>query len=261
MQFPWKELGALVMVTLTYPDNFETDDKAVKRHLELLRKRMERAFGKKPRGIWALEFQERGAPHFHLFIGLPRGVDYEDFEWWGFNTWSEIVDFDGREFNPETYPDPEERELMREVVRSHAVRMHLRFTLSDPKFSVGATGQRVGEYLWRHSGKWGQKTVPQEYKRMGHFWGVWGGPGPAPEVELCCRRSIYEVRRCMRNYARSTARYRQSRFVGVQAGMTVIVGEAESLIVPLHKWAVMECDCPWYENDRFDAMALTGMAV
>lgn len=56
--------------TLTYPDEFPDPAKA-KDHLRAFMERMRRAYPKAS-GIWRLEFQDRGAPHFHiLFFNLP----------------------------------------------------------------------------------------------------------------------------------------------------------------------------------------------
>ena len=59
-------------VTLTYPTSAvnQTDAKA---HLRSFFKRLERLYkGRNITGIWRMEFQERGAIHFHIvFFGLP----------------------------------------------------------------------------------------------------------------------------------------------------------------------------------------------
>lgn len=65
------------MVTLTYPGDWESvapDGETVKMHLQAFFKRYERAWSEKWTGIWKLEFQRRGAPHFHLLMPIPEGV-------------------------------------------------------------------------------------------------------------------------------------------------------------------------------------------
>jgi len=59
-------------VTLTYPTSAVNQFEA-KRHLRAFFKRIERMYsGRKITGIWRMEFQERGAIHFHIiFFGLP----------------------------------------------------------------------------------------------------------------------------------------------------------------------------------------------
>jgi len=59
-----------LFVTLTYPSTYPTAKRA-KEHLRAFLKRLKRAYGRVG-AIWRLEFQERGAPHFHLLLfGLP----------------------------------------------------------------------------------------------------------------------------------------------------------------------------------------------
>lgn len=65
------------MITLTYPGDWETvapNGEVVKKHLEAFFMRFERAWGYSPLVIWKMEFQRRGAPHFHLFMCPPQGV-------------------------------------------------------------------------------------------------------------------------------------------------------------------------------------------
>ena len=66
------------MVTLTYPGDWEAvapHGPAVKAHLRAFFKRFERAWGMPWRGVWKLEFQRRGAPHFHLLMVPPSGLE------------------------------------------------------------------------------------------------------------------------------------------------------------------------------------------
>jgi len=61
-----------LFVGLTYPSIFPTDPTVYKNHIEYFYDRLERKF-KNVGIIWRLEFQKRGAPHFHVFVW---GVDY-----------------------------------------------------------------------------------------------------------------------------------------------------------------------------------------
>lgn len=56
----------VVMMTLTYGQAFPSCDEA-KRHLFLFLKRLRR-LAPKASAVWRMEFQERGAPHFHLVL-------------------------------------------------------------------------------------------------------------------------------------------------------------------------------------------------
>lgn len=77
-----------LFVTLTYPAEFPSDPKTWKRHLDNFRARMRRKFGRFP-AVWRLEFQKRGAPHFHLMLFLEKAPTdlYEAVS----HSWYEVV--------------------------------------------------------------------------------------------------------------------------------------------------------------------------
>jgi len=75
-----------VFITLTYPDKFPTVERA-KRDLKVFEQRIQRRFDRCG-GIWKLEPQERGAPHFHLLVW---GVDEVVMLGWVVKNWFEIA--------------------------------------------------------------------------------------------------------------------------------------------------------------------------
>jgi len=71
-------------VTLTYPKDFSFDGKQWKRDLDTFLKRLGRKFSNVS-GIWKLEPQKRGAPHYHLIVwGVPceELQDYVPLAWY-----------------------------------------------------------------------------------------------------------------------------------------------------------------------------------
>jgi hypothetical protein len=56
---------APILITLTYHNDWPEDPARWKDHLDAFRKRLERRYGKFS-ALWRLEYQRRGAPHFHL---------------------------------------------------------------------------------------------------------------------------------------------------------------------------------------------------
>lgn len=71
------EAGLPLFLTLTYPREWSPDSRRWKRDQDAFQKRLVRRYPK-AFGVWRLEFQERGAPHFHLLVwGIPR----MDFDW------------------------------------------------------------------------------------------------------------------------------------------------------------------------------------
>lgn len=74
-------------VTLTYPAIYSDDPKSWKRDLDKYLKRLARKFPKVS-GVWKLEPQKRGAPHYHLLIW---GVNYIDLLIHTVAAWHEIA--------------------------------------------------------------------------------------------------------------------------------------------------------------------------
>lgn len=81
-------LNAFFM-TLTYPSEYSRDPKVWKRDLDTFLKRLRRRCPG-VRGIWRMEFQLRGAPHYHLLVW---GVDLHPllFRQWVKATWFVVV--------------------------------------------------------------------------------------------------------------------------------------------------------------------------
>lgn len=96
------------MVTLTYPGHFSPDERRWKRDLDAWLKRLKREHPTVA-AIWKLEFQQRGAPHFHLFlwslpiddhwsekarsnpVNLQKPLLYSKFVDWLSRSWYEVV--------------------------------------------------------------------------------------------------------------------------------------------------------------------------
>lgn len=78
-------------LTLTYPAEWTWDVELWKRHLKIFSQRFERRF---PTAgfIWKLEFQERGAPHFHPFVwGIPESDGLRAIIHFISEAWFEVV--------------------------------------------------------------------------------------------------------------------------------------------------------------------------
>ncbi len=83
-----------VFITMTYPDEYP-DPQTARRHLDNFLKRLRRRFPGAPvSGIWRLEWQQRGAPHFHLLLfHLPFWHKSEVQA-----AWNEVIHADGSTF-------------------------------------------------------------------------------------------------------------------------------------------------------------------
>lgn len=193
---PWDEVPRLAMVTLTYPGNWRAvcaDGAQLKRHLRAFRERWRRKWDA-ARGAWVLEFQprptrplwEQHAPHLHLYVGLLEAAvlhrredewDRVSYEWaWALDAWYEIVG-------------------------SNDERHHRRGVDVRPCFygrfgSGRENGKRVGDYLWRESGKLAQKQAPEGFEGV-KWWDVWGIAPVEHEREIT-RQEFVTMRRPVR---------------------------------------------------------------
>ena len=82
-----RDVALPLFVTLTYPAVWEQFGPAdVKRHLDNFLKALRRKCPKAA-GFWRLEFQARGAPHFHVLL---FNVEWLSWKWVG-ATWARVV--------------------------------------------------------------------------------------------------------------------------------------------------------------------------
>ena len=148
------------MVTLTYPENFPTDGRIVKSHLERLYARWVRHYGV-PKGMWKQEFQRRGAPHFHCFVGLPQEEEL-------LRAWL-------LEARYGSVGSGDERHVFNGV------------DISRWRWgTLGENRSKVGEYFARHGAKgWKsyQNQLPEGYTSPGRWWGVWGASAGFVPIE------------------------------------------------------------------------------
>ncbi len=83
--------GRMIFVSLTYPHEWPEEPELCKRHLKVLRKRLQREF--EPfAAFWRLGIQKRGAWHFHLllFVG-PSCGSVEKLRHFISSTWYEVT--------------------------------------------------------------------------------------------------------------------------------------------------------------------------
>jgi len=83
------EFGSVfsVHIVLTYPDKYPTTIRAKQNKRSML-ERIRRRFPETS-GIWRIEYQKRGAPHFHLLLFDLPFVPKEDVQLW----WSDIIGY------------------------------------------------------------------------------------------------------------------------------------------------------------------------
>jgi len=140
------------MVTLTYPCGYPSNGKHTKEHLRRFNQEVMREHSRSgPSGnysgkerlsvFWFLEFQDRGAPHYHMF-----GTWFPSKEWVS-KTWYRIV-------------DSEDIRHLHAGTRTEFLRTGRGGTIS---------------YASKYANKLKQKLPPKDFENVGRFWGICGG--------------------------------------------------------------------------------------
>ena len=213
---PWQMLGSRpVMITLTYPGDWQRwvpDAREFVRQREAFKERWRRRYGS-PIGVWVTEFQKRGAPHLHMYVGLPDVVS--DAEYRGLQERTmrrrraehDVGRFEAR--RRERAPSGDFAMWLRtawwEVVGSglrahHGRGVDIAAAFFSERAAAEANRVRVAEYFWRESGKWAQKLPPAGFGPL-KFYGRWGqkeGFNPVVSVSELDERVGLELRRMMR---------------------------------------------------------------
>jgi hypothetical protein len=178
-----------IFLTLTYPGEFPTDAAVWKRHLDNFDKRLARKFPASA-AVWKLEFQQRGAPHFHMLIW---GISYSELREFTARAWYEVVG------------SGDEKHL-RAGVRVETIR----------------SWRGVRSYAAKYIGKIENLPNFEEWGHVGRIWGV-RRPGNIPWAEALTvavnDRQVSRLFRLLRRYARLRA-------FGGQRSMSVFVGDA-----------------------------------
>lgn len=146
------EIDFKMMVTLTYPAEYCNDGRAVKRDfhrfLTWLREQCPEI-----EYLWFLEFQKRGAPHYHVLANVHPvefGSSYPVFQVEVAQVWNRIVEGDHNHLLAGT--------------RTEALR----------------SPEHARHYAVKYAMKPYQKAVPALYVNVGRFYGYSGGVRPNP---------------------------------------------------------------------------------
>lgn len=133
------------MITLTYPQEFPSDGQTVKRHLDSFLKWLRRETGGMDY-LWFLEFQKRGAPHFHILYSA---------QW-----------------------DRRRREEKALRFRVSCAWYRIVGSGDIKHLWAGCRTERIRKengarnYAVKYASKMQQKTVPEGYRNVGRLWGA-----------------------------------------------------------------------------------------
>lgn len=83
LDFQYLPGGLCVYVTVTYPADYPSDRYAKRHHMRAFFERVRRRWRSSAAGIWRMEHQGRGAPHFHILLwGVPPIAVELLRSWW-----------------------------------------------------------------------------------------------------------------------------------------------------------------------------------
>jgi len=155
------------MITLTYPRKYTNDGLKVKRHFKAIKTWLIRHGVTS--GAWFLEFQKRGAPHFHIFVNA--GVLPEELA----RAWIRIV-FPA----VQAIAHNEASDLLQTALNWHiggilkGRRKDGSIGVNRPCIEPIRVKHCLSSYATSYAAKAEQKRVPRDYQNVGRFWGVWG---------------------------------------------------------------------------------------
>ena len=177
-----------LFVTLTYPAKYPTARQS-KIHLDRLLKRIARKYPKAA-GVWRLEAQQRGAPHYHVLIWNEAYIPHA----WIAEAWYAIVGS----------LDPNHLSAGTQTCRSRAFRQVWHYT---SKYLAKPTENATGD-SWDHPGR---------------FWGIFNREmlplSETAEFPLS-DRAYYDLRRAMWRARRARVKFSTPTAVHHFAGNT-----------------------------------------
>lgn len=141
------EFERVLFITLTYPAEYPRDWQVYKAHLRAFRARLERKFGK-VRTVWRLEYQKRGAPHYHLLLLDAPFID----KTWVSEAWYEIV--------------------------ASRDEKHLQAGTNVVNIDAKQGSALVASYIGKYVSKPGMEVEPNERSKTGRHWGRWNIEAP-----------------------------------------------------------------------------------
>jgi len=156
------------LLTLTYGQNFPMNGKRVKQDLNKFITYMRRSLGDFEY-CWFLEFQRRGAPHFHLMLTLDNVGQCERelvAELWG-----KIAEPFNWPYTAIAWPYKRECAKFGGNTQDAVIAQHRRVKTWERKKKDNG----MVRYAVKYATKIRQKRVPSEYSNVGRFWAVSSG--------------------------------------------------------------------------------------
>lgn len=149
------------MLTLTYGKEHPVNGVVLKGHLNKFITYHRRMTGDKYSYLWVMEFQARGAPHFHLLTTIATANTSEARRAMAASWCKAVLGKGDRDYSDISTRD--RKSLRREMM---AVHEH-----PSSMMDLWSEGGAI-RYICKYAAKLNQKTVPQNFRNAGRFWGA-----------------------------------------------------------------------------------------
>lgn len=152
------------LYTLTYGPNFPLDGTKVKYHLNFFITKLKRSYGQFDY-LWFLEFQQRGAPHFHILLTLPAPGRNDRIKIAAM--WADIVE-------SQDWPYSSLKATRGKLKFDGSLRTNSAVrSVHEHPLQLSAIRRKDGakRYMVKYATKLTQKIVPKNYRNVGRFWG------------------------------------------------------------------------------------------
>ncbi len=146
------DFARFLFVTLTYPSKYPLDGEEHKLDLDAFLKRCKRKFGAVIAYLWKLEFQKRGAPHYHIFFYIPEGYNIYYIRRWFSKNWYEVVQ---RFWETKL---PEHHKAGTQVKQLSGLRQAGHYLSKYVAKKEGETPENQGRF-WGNSRNWGEVVL------------------------------------------------------------------------------------------------------
>ncbi len=193
----FNNLQNLYSVTLTYPKRFPEDGETHKTDLDVMLKRFKRRFGKDIEYLWKLEFQKRGAPHYHILIRLPKKYKLPYLQKWLGKNWYEVAQrfWDEKQTN-----------------HLDAGTQFKELTSREGKNSIKSAAYYLCKYINKE-----EESTP---KHQGRYWGYSRNWGVLLHEAELTGRELIQFRRLVKKYVKRNNR-RMSKMVSLPVNITI----------------------------------------
>lgn len=157
----------LSMLTLSYGVDYPLNGKEVKKHLNAFFVGAKRLIGQFVYA-WFLEFQGRGAPHFHILLSVAAPDKEDTIRGRVADVWARISTPENRPYSRVGYNEGRIVYVDNQHTQEAVKRQHRRLqNWSGLRSRDGAV-----RYVAKYVGKSSQKSVPPYYRDVGRYWGL-----------------------------------------------------------------------------------------